>query len=100
MSPAERLAWLRLARAETVGPVAFRHLIQRYGSAAKALGALPALAARGGSSRSPRIPSEADALAELEAGEALGARLLCVGLGRDAGAAGRAAPGGQGRQRP
>jgi len=78
MSPAERLAWLRLARAETVGPVAFRHLIQRYGSAARALAALPALAARGGSGRAPRIPSEADALAELEAGEALDARLLCA----------------------
>ena len=78
MSPVERLDWLRLARAETVGPVAFRHLIQRYGSAKKAVGALPDLAARGGSARSPRLPSEADALAELEAGEALGARLLCA----------------------
>ena len=79
MSPAERLAWLRLARAETVGPVAFRHLQSRYGSAGRALEALPALAARGGSRGSPRIPSEADALAELDAGEALGARLLCAG---------------------
>ena len=77
MSPGERLAWLRLARAETVGPVAFRHLIQRYGSAKKAVDALPDLAARGGSSRRPRIPAEAEALAELEAGETLGARLLC-----------------------
>ena len=68
--PAERLAWLRLARAETVGPVAFRHLIQRYGSAAKAVAALPAMAARGGSSRTPRIPSEAEIRAELEAGRA------------------------------
>jgi DNA processing protein len=79
MSPAERLAWLRLARAETVGPVAFRHLVQRCGSATKALDSLPALAARGGSAKSPRVPSEAEALAELEAGEALGAQLLCVG---------------------
>jgi DNA processing protein len=79
VGPAERLAWLRLARAETVGPVAFRHLIQRHGSAARALAALPALAARGGSARLPRIPSEAEALAELEAGEALGAQLLCAG---------------------
>ena len=77
LSPAERLAWLRLARAETVGPVAFRHLVQRYGSARKALDALPSLAARGGSRATPRAPSEAEALAELEAGEDLGARLLC-----------------------
>ena len=73
---AERLAWLRLARAETVGPVAFAHLLRRHGSAAKALDALPGLVARGSP---PRIPSQAQALAELEAGEALGARLLCAG---------------------
>ena len=79
MPPAERLAWLRLARAETVGPVAFRHLRGRYGSAAHALEALPALAARGGSRGAPRVPSEAEALAELEAGDALGAHLLCAG---------------------
>ena len=79
MSPVERLAWLRLARAETVGPVAFRHLVQRFGSARKAVEALPALVARGGSARSPRLPSEAEALAELEAGEDLDARLLCAG---------------------
>jgi DNA processing protein len=78
LSPVERLAWLRLARAETVGPVAFGHLVRRCGSAAKAMAALPALAARGGSARAPRIPSEAEAVAELEAGEALGARLLCA----------------------
>jgi DNA processing protein len=79
MNPAERLAWLRLARAETVGPVAFRHLIQRYGSASRAIEALPALAARAGSARALRAPAEANALAELEAGEALDARLICVG---------------------
>ena len=54
MTSAERLAWLRLARAETVGPVAFRHLIQRFGTAAKALAALPSMAARGGPARAPR----------------------------------------------
>ena len=79
MAPAERLAWLRLARAETVGPVVFARLLERYGSAARALAALPDLAARAGGGRTPRIPSEAEALAELEAGETLGARLLCSG---------------------
>ena len=79
MAPAERLAWLRLARAETVGPVVFARLLERYGSAARALAALPDLAARAGGGRTPRIPSEGEALAELEAGETLGARLLCSG---------------------
>ena len=78
-SSAERLAWLRLARADSVGPVVFARLIERFGSAAKALQRLPELAARGGSARTPRIPSEAEALAELEAGEALGAQLVCGG---------------------
>jgi DNA processing protein len=73
---AERIAWLRLARAATVGPVAFRHLIERFGSAEKALAALPRLAARGGSKAGPAIPSLADAEAEIEAGERIGARLM------------------------
>ena len=77
--PSQRLAWLRLTRADNVGPVAFRHLIQRYGSASKALEALPGLAVRGGSARAPRIPSEAEIAAEIAAGEALDARLLCAG---------------------
>ena len=75
-SPAERLAWLRLARTSTVGSVAFRHLIGRFGSAAKALEALPRLASRGGGGRGPNIPKPADGEAEIEAGERLGARLL------------------------
>ncbi|MBA3810393.1 MAG: DNA-protecting protein DprA, partial [Caulobacteraceae bacterium] len=36
----ERIAWLRLARAEAVGPVTFTHLIGRFGSATRALEAL------------------------------------------------------------
>ncbi|MBN9319074.1 MAG: DNA protecting protein DprA [Caulobacterales bacterium 68-7] len=79
MSPSERLAWLRLARSETVGPVAFQHLLQRFGSAAAALDALPELARRAGRASSPKIPSVSEAEAEIAAGEALGARLLCTG---------------------
>ena len=77
LDQAGRLDWLRLARTETVGPVAFRHLIQRYGTAGRALAALPELARRAGRAAAPRIPSENAAGAELEAGEAIGARLLC-----------------------
>lgn len=74
---AERLAWLRLARTESVGPVAFRHLVGRYGSARRALEALPQLARRAGRAEPPRIPSERLAQGELEAGESMGARLIC-----------------------
>ena len=38
LSFAERRDWLRLTRTHTVGPVAFRDLLKRFGTAAKALG--------------------------------------------------------------
>ncbi|MGH7011063.1 MAG: DNA-processing protein DprA, partial [Caulobacteraceae bacterium] len=76
LSAQERVDWLRLARTETVGPVAFAHLLHRYGSAAAALAALPALARRGGRASPPASPSREEAEAELTAGEAFGARLL------------------------
>ena len=75
-SPESRLDWLRLARTESVGPVTFAHLIERYGAPGAALHALPVLAQRGGRARVPRIPSVEEARAEKEAGEALGARLI------------------------
>jgi len=39
LSEAERRDWLRLARTENVGPVTFNQLIQRFGTAGKALAA-------------------------------------------------------------
>ncbi len=78
LSGPERRDWLRLARAETVGPVAFRYLIQTYGGPSEALAALPDLARRGGRAQAPRVPTAAEAEAEIAAGEGLGARLLCA----------------------
>ena len=43
LSAAERFARLRLARTDRIGPVAFAQLLGRYGSAVRALGALPDL---------------------------------------------------------
>jgi DNA processing protein len=65
-----------LARTEQVGPVAFRHLISRYGSAGAALAALPGLARRAGRAEPPAIPTREAAEAEVAAGEALGASLI------------------------
>ncbi len=76
---AERRDRLRLARTEGVGPVAWRELMRRYGSAAQALEALPHLARRGGRSGPLKIASGAEADRELEAGRALGAILLTAG---------------------
>ncbi|HEY8617610.1 DNA-processing protein DprA [Phenylobacterium sp.] len=78
LSDAQRRDWLRLARTENVGPVAFDQLIRRYGEPSLALAALPDLARRGGRAAPIRIPSEAQAEAELAAGAALGARLICA----------------------
>ena len=47
MTEAEKLARLRLIRTENVGPITFKRLVERYGSAARALEALPELAKRG-----------------------------------------------------
>jgi DNA processing protein len=76
VSDGQRLDWLRLARAENVGPVTFDHLIGRFGDAAAALAALPDLARRGGRA-GVSIPPVAEIERELEAGASLGARLIC-----------------------
>ncbi len=78
LTPPERRDWLRLARAESVGPVTFNQLIRRCGSAAAAIAAIPELARRGGRTHPPKIPSPAAAEAEIEAGERLGARLIAT----------------------
>ena len=74
--PRERRDWLRLARTDGVGPATFSYLITRFGSARSALEALPDLARRGGRDAPLRIPSVAEAEAEIAAGESLHAELL------------------------
>lgn len=75
----ERLARLRLARSENIGPVTFRDLLEHFGSAETALDALPDLATRGGRKRAIRVASAADAEREMAALEKLGATLLVLG---------------------
>ncbi|MGZ9033335.1 MAG: DNA-processing protein DprA [Rhodospirillales bacterium] len=74
----ERLERLRLIRSENVGPITFRRLVARYGSAVAALKALPELARRGGTGAAPRVCSVAEAEAELAALGAIGARLVAM----------------------
>ncbi|WP_339690651.1 DNA-processing protein DprA [uncultured Parasphingorhabdus sp.] len=69
---------LRLIRSENVGPVTYQQLIRRYGSAARALEAIPDLAARGGG-RPPRIADEKHITSEIKAVHKLGARFLFLG---------------------
>jgi DNA processing protein len=77
LSDRQRREWLTLARTENVGPVAFEQLVDRFGSAAEALAALPELARRGGRAAGVRPPSAAEIDRELAGGEAIGARLIC-----------------------
>lgn len=79
LSPAERLAWLRLTRSENVGPVTFHQLVARFGSATAALEALPEIARRGGRARPLTIFPVSEAEREMEAAERLGARLVARG---------------------
>jgi DNA processing protein len=78
LAQAERFARLRLSRAERVGPVAFRQLLQRFGSAQSALEALPDMARRAGGAAYV-LPDEQRVSAEIEAGEQMGAALLVLG---------------------
>jgi DNA processing protein len=71
----ERRDWLRLARTENVGPVTFRNLLARFGSASAALEELPRLAQRGGR-RNFLLPPEEDSARELEALSKLGGKLI------------------------
>jgi DNA processing protein len=71
---------LRLVRTAGIGPVTFRQLIRRFGSAAAALDAVPDLARRGGG-KPPRLCERAEAEREIARVEKLGARYLTLGQG-------------------
>ena len=75
---AERFARLRLARAERVGPVSFRQLLDRFGSAGRALDALPDLVRKGGD-HGYSLPPVEQIEQELAAGDRAGAVLLVLG---------------------
>lgn len=79
LSDRQRLAWLRLIRTPNVGPASFRDLINRFGSAEAALDMLPELARRGGATQPVRIPSVAQAEAELDRARTAGASFVAIG---------------------
>ncbi|RIV93338.1 DNA-protecting protein DprA, partial [Aurantiacibacter xanthus] len=75
LSQAEAYARIRLLRSANVGPVSYRQLLARYGTAEAALEALPDLAARG-LKKSYRVATHTKISAEIEAARAAGARYL------------------------
>lgn len=74
-APEERLARLRLARTEGVGPVSFRRLVDRFGSGVRAAAALPDLWRREGRALAPAALAED----EMAAAERAGARHVFAG---------------------
>lgn len=77
LTPAQRIAWLRLVRTDNVGPVTFRQLINRFGSAEAAIEALPDLTRNAGKPLRPI--SQAQAEDELAGMARFGARLVAQG---------------------
>jgi DNA processing protein len=74
----QRIDWLRLIRAENVGPRTFRILVNQFGGAGPAVRLLPELARRGGRSI-VKIPGRDEAEAELIEAARLGVRYVALG---------------------
>ena len=70
----DRLDWLQLIRTEKVGPITFRQLLARFGSAAAALDAAPSLA----SGRKLKIPSRRTVEDEVARAADFGARPIAA----------------------
>ncbi len=73
----DAIARLRLIRTPRVGPVSYRQLVARFGTAAAALDALPMLARRGGG-EPLTVPSHGHVEREMAVTARLGARYLFI----------------------
>ena len=74
LSDAERISWIRLSRAEGIGPVTFFYLIERFGSASNAINELPKFVAN--SRKSITLPSISDITSEYEKSKKLGMKWI------------------------
>ncbi|WP_426289097.1 DNA-processing protein DprA [Ensifer adhaerens] len=75
----QKISWLRLIRSDNVGPIAFRDLINHFGTAENALDALPELSRRGGTRQTYRVASVSEVERELEAARRHGAVFIGIG---------------------
>jgi len=79
LSDQQRLSWLRLIRSDNIGPVTFRELINRFGTANAAIEALPDLLAKGRSRKKIKIASVEKVEHELDVAQRCGARFIAMG---------------------
>ena len=79
LSDIERQNRLRLTRTDQVGPVTFHALLDRFGTASRALDALPDLSRRGGRSQPLNPASLADIDREMKQAAVCGASLIVYG---------------------
>lgn len=78
-STEEKLNWLRLSRTENVGPITFYKLLEIYGTAGKALEALPELSKKSGRKKPLVAPSLSSVQKEYDALKKLGGDMACAG---------------------
>ena len=76
-STTEKLDWLRLIRTENIGPITFYKLIERYGSATKAIEALPDLSKKGGRKKPLIAPDLSSIEKEYASLQKLGGDIIC-----------------------
>ncbi|MCP4393681.1 MAG: DNA-protecting protein DprA [Alphaproteobacteria bacterium] len=76
MSDSEKLDCLRLIRSENVGPITFHKLLKQFGTAGKALEAIPVMAKRGGRKKPIKLCSVKDAETEFNKCLAKGIALI------------------------
>ena len=79
LSQNEKLARLRLIRTANIGPITYRQLLGRYGSAENALNALPELSKNGGRKKPLTAYSKAKAEKEIKALKDIGGHLIVCG---------------------
>lgn len=77
-SESDAVDWLQLIRSNRVGPTTFRRLLSDFGTAARALDALPGIAASAGAREYQICPRDI-VEREYEDGKAAGARLIALG---------------------
>jgi DNA processing protein len=74
----EKLDWLRLIRTENIGPITFYRLLEQYGTATKALEALPEMAKRGGRAKPLYAPSRTEVEKEYNRLQKMGGDIITV----------------------